>query len=127
MDTDATLTRRYASRSWPIASGAARGAAFSIASPGNAEGGGTSLTHTIEIPFVFTNIVLWALISKLPEAYALAETVARRGSFARRAPEYPSAAEGRITAARRHPLFNNGFGGAIPDAAPRDERQLNLR
>jgi len=77
------------------------------------EGGGHMRSpHTIEIPFVFNNVkIAGPLISKMPEAYALAEKVSTSWvSFARtgdpntpKLPKWPA-----YTAARRDTmLFNN--------------------
>ena len=77
------------------------------------EGGGHMRSpHTIEIPFVFNNIeIAGPLISKMPEAYALAEKRARRGRRLR-APAIPtrrSCRSGRPIrpSARDTMLFNN--------------------
>jgi para-nitrobenzyl esterase len=90
------------------------------------EGGGHMRSpHTVEIPFVFNNIkIAGPLISKMPEAYALAERVSAAWvAFARtgnpntsRLPKWPAySANARDTF-----LFNNDSRvEADPDHAPR--------
>lgn len=90
------------------------------------EGGGHMRSpHTVEIPFVFNNIkIAGPLISKMPEAYALAERVSAAWvAFARtgnpntsRLPKWPAySANARDTL-----LFNNvSRVEADPDYAPR--------
>jgi para-nitrobenzyl esterase len=99
------------------------------------EGGGHMRSpHTIEIPFVFNNIkIAGALISKMPEAYALAEkTSAAWAAFARtgnpntpKLPKWPAySAKSRDTM-----LFNNESRVVQdPDREPRlvMERVLKL-
>jgi para-nitrobenzyl esterase len=99
------------------------------------EGGGHMRSpHTVEIPFVFNNIkIAGPLISKMPEAYALAEKVsaswvafARTGNpNASKLPRWPAySAESRDTM-----LFNNESRvEADPDHGPRlaMERALKL-
>ena len=77
------------------------------------EGGGHMRSpHTVEIPFVFNNIkIAGPLISKMPEAYALADKVSAAWvSFARtgnpntsRLPKWPAYSAG----SRDTMLFNN--------------------
>ena len=81
--------------------------------------------HTIEIPFVFHNIAIAGpLISKMPEAYALAETVsaawvafARTGDpNTRGVPRWPAYSAG----SRDTMLFNNTLRvEQDPDRGPR--------
>ncbi len=100
------------------------------------EGGGHMRSpHTIEIPFVFDNIALAGpLISKMPEAYALAEkTSAAWVAFARtgspntpKLPAWPA----YTAAARQTMLFNNDCRvESDPDRGPRlsMEQALHLR
>jgi len=100
------------------------------------EGGGHMRSpHTIEIPFVFDNIALAGpLISKMPEAYALAEkTSAAWVAFARtgspstpKLPAWPA----YTAATRQTMLFNNDCRvESDPDRGPRlsMEQALHLR
>jgi para-nitrobenzyl esterase len=90
------------------------------------EGGGHMRSpHTIEIPFVFNNIAIAGpLISKMPEAYALAEKVSASWvAFARtgnpntpKLPRWPGYSAG----SRDTMLFNNGSRvEQDPDGGPR--------
>jgi para-nitrobenzyl esterase len=90
------------------------------------EGGGHMRSpHTIEIPFVFNNIAIAGpLISKMPEAYALAEKVSASWvAFARtgnpntpKLPRWPGYSAG----SRDAMLFNNGSCvEQDPDGGPR--------
>jgi para-nitrobenzyl esterase len=99
------------------------------------EGGGHMRSpHTVEIPFVFNNIrIAGPLISKMPEAQALADTVSASWvAFARTGnpnvaslPKWPAySAEARDTM-----LFNNASRvEQDPDRGPRlaMERELRL-
>jgi para-nitrobenzyl esterase len=100
------------------------------------EGGGHMRSpHTIEIPFVFNNIeIAGPLISKMPEAYALAgKTSAAWVAFARagdpntpKLPKWPAYS----ATARDTMLFNNECRVASdPDRGPRVvmEEILKLR
>jgi para-nitrobenzyl esterase len=90
--------------------------------------------HTVEIPFVFNNIeIAGPLISKMPEAYALAERIsASWAAFARtgnpnvpQLPKWPAYS----AATRDTLLFNNDVRvEQDPDRGPRlaMERVLNL-
>ena len=99
------------------------------------EGGGHMRSpHTVEIPFVFNNIeIAGPLISKMPEAYALAEKVsaswvafARTGNpNIRQLPTWPAYS----AATRDTMLFNNEIRvEKDPDRIAREamEQQLNL-
>jgi para-nitrobenzyl esterase len=98
------------------------------------EGGGHMRSpHTIEIPFVFNNIkIAGPLISKMPEAYALAEkTSAAWVAFARtgnpntaKLPKWPAYTEKK----RETMLFNNECRvEADPDHAARMAMEQVLR
>ncbi len=99
------------------------------------EGGGHMRSpHTVEIPFVFNNIdIAGPLISKMPEAYALAEKVsASWAAFARtgnpNVPQLP-AWPAYSAATRDTLLFNNEIRvEQDPDRGPRQamEQVLNL-
>lgn len=99
------------------------------------EGGGHMRSpHTVEIPFVFNNIdIAGPLISKMPEAYALAEKVsASWAAFARtgnpNVPQLP-AWPAYSAAMRDTLLFNNEIRvEQDPDRGPRQaiEQVLNL-
>ena len=104
------------------------------------EGGGHMRSpHTIEIPFVFNNIkIAGPLISKMPEAYALADKVSSAWvAFARTGdPEHPEAAEvaellgqdARHDAVQQRQPGRAGSGsrGAVGDGARAKDRPRGL-
>lgn len=99
------------------------------------EGGGHMRSpHTVEIPFVFNNIeIAGPLISKMPEAYALAEKIsASWAAFARTGnPNVPQLPRWPVYSAERRDtlLFNNETRvEQDPDRGPRQamDRALNL-
>jgi para-nitrobenzyl esterase len=126
-----TYTRELARRKVAQLAAAAYVYRFDWETP---EGGGHMRSpHTIEIPFVFNNIkIAGPLISKMPEAYALAEKVSAAWvAFARtgnphtdKLPAWP-----RYTARDRDTMLfsNNSHVAKDPDRGPRLEMEEVLK